>query len=151
MAAAIAIAVLAAGCSDNGTAAESERVGDPVDPLEKASVLCDGFMAEIADLQPRLGGVSASSVGEIRQVLDDLGEDSIPEWAKHEDGDFIAICGYPLGEPDPLATPTTICPNGEVRSLSEPAQAQYLVDGSGLGVRDITQDDLPPIEPPACP
>ncbi|MFN7148172.1 MAG: hypothetical protein ACK4V6_01700 [Microthrixaceae bacterium] len=147
---ALTIAALGTGCSDGGTAGVSEGLGGTVDRMEKAAGICEEHMAEIAELQPRLGSVSASSVGEIRQVLADLGKDPIPEWADLSDGDFIAVCGYPLGEPDPLAGPTTTCSDGEVRSLAEPSQAQYLVTDSGLAVRDVTQD-LSPFEPLDCP
>lgn len=150
VAAVLVMVVFGAGCSDGGRA-DSEGPTGTVNSAEKASKLCENFMAEIAELQPRLGLVSASSVGEVRQVLAELGKDPIPEWADLSDGDFIAVCGYPLGEPDLLAGPTTTCSDGEVRSLAEPSQAQYLVTESGLAVRDFTQDDLPPFEPLDCP
>lgn len=108
-------------------------------------------MSEIADLEPRLGRVSVSTVGDIRQVLEDLGKEPIPEWAGLSDDDFLAICGYPLGEPDTAGAPTTTCADGEIRGAAAPAQASYFVAENGLGVRDITQDDLAPFEAIGCP
>src|SRR5690606_16147639 len=110
------------------------------------------FMSEIADSEPRLGMSSASSVGVMRQVLAELDKEPIAEWADLDDGDFVAVCNYPLGAVDVGGGPTTTCPDGEVVSIAVPNQAQYLVTADGVAVRDVTQDNLePPLERPGCP
>lgn len=112
--------------------------------LLRATTTCRDYAAEAGTGESTATMVSSTTVGEVNALLANAGREPVAEWASLADDTPIAVCGYSSAAPEAEAgtAPTTICPNGDAVSLSAPSQVQYLVDPSGKGIPDVTQEIL---------
>ena len=143
---AAAAALLMVACSSD----ESERTvtTDHEDPLGggllQATTICRDFAAESGTGASTATFVSSTTVGQVNALLEGAGREPVAEWASLDDDEPIAVCGYSTGDPEADAgtAPTTTCPDGSVSSLGAPDQVSYLVDATGHGIPDMTQEIL---------
>jgi hypothetical protein len=143
---AVAAALLTAACSSDGSerTVATDHDDSPGGGLLQATTTCRDFAAEAGTGESTATYVSSTTVGAVNALLEGAGREPVAEWASMADDEPIAVCGYSNGNPDADAgtAPTTICPDGSVSSLSTPDQAQFLVDATGHGIPDVTQELL---------
>ncbi len=151
----VALTVLL-GCSNTSSSeAEGEQMPDRArvsEGLDRAATICQEHRSANPELAANDGSVAASAttVGQMQAVLEELGEDPIAEWATRPDDDFIAACTYPLPT-DFSSAPTTICADGSTVVLADPNQVHLLVDEEGNSVADPSQSAVSVQRSPACP
>jgi hypothetical protein len=123
------VALVLVGCASLvGCTAE-----DPVDWAEGA---CDDFLEEVPGASSVGSLPEPTTVGEMKELLVDVGAPSPSEWNDLGDDDLIAQCVYGLdaNEGGSLTTETAVCPDGEPSGPTSERQATYLVDEAGQGV-----------------
>jgi hypothetical protein len=138
--------------ADEATALARDLGGDPTVPppdpnqqkTTRAIALCNKVASSLGiDVQAM--GSQALTAGEITKILTAI-DKPIEPWRSLPADHFVAACSFPPEQND--ATPTTVCPNGDIVDVAEPRQVYVDEDGRST---PIPTPDLPQFDKPCAP